>query len=131
MNKDDQMKVFTTLRDEFNNRCQQDQTFFHNVCHFNKTMQFTVSDSGDTYHFRIENGRAGDVIEGPATKPDVSMDAPMKKILGILVGQIPPTRIIMEPSVKIRGAPQDLMFINKFLLKETPRIREIIKTLDI
>jgi len=89
------------------------------------------TDNGDTYHFRIENGQAGDVIEGPAQNPDISMDAPMKKIMGILVGQIPPTRIIMEPSVKIRGSPHDLMFINKFLLKETPKIREILKTMNI
>lgn len=129
MNKDDRVRIFATLGEEFNKRCAADPTFKHNVQHFCKTLQVTVSDVGETYYVSIEHGCASPLFEGVAPRADIFLSAPMKKILAILVGQIPPTRIIMEPDIKIRGSPPDLMFINKFLLKETPRIRELIKSI--
>jgi len=131
MDQAEEMNIFNTLRDEFNRRGQNDPNFLNQVSKFNRTLQITVTDNDNTYHFSIRNGQADDLKNGAAPKPDISLSSPMKKIMAILVGQLTPSRIVFEKDIRIRGTPGDLAFINKFLLKESPEIRRIAKTIQL
>lgn len=132
MSQENEMKVFNTLREDFNNRSDRDPSFHTNVSRFNRLLQFTVNDTGNVYHFNITDGKIPEIVSGPSpATPNLTMVASLKHMLAILVGQINPAAALMHPQIKIRGSPGDLAFIKRFLLRETKTMRDLVKTMDL
>lgn len=129
MDHETELRVFNAIRDDFNQRSKTDMVFHNNVVNFNRTIQFNITDTGNAYFIQLNNGQASPISSGTATNSQVAMTSNFKTLLGILSGAINPSAAVMTNRVKIRGSPADLMFINKFLLKESHNIRELAKRL--
>ena len=132
MNTEDEWKIFNTLKNEFNKRSDADPHFKNNVSKFNRNILFTVTDSKNSYLFRLQDGKALD-IQQVLTSPGhthITMQSSIKHLMGILCGQISPGAALMHPQIRIRGSPADLAFIKKFLLRESQEMRNLAQSLQ-
>jgi len=126
----DELLIFNTLRDEFNRRSQTDRDFRSNVADWNRSLQFTITDTNNTYNIQFQNGQITPILKGSVVRPNITVKSSLRNVLAILCGQMDPMGAVMTRKITVLGSPGDLAFIKKFILKESPRIREIAKTVS-
>ena len=127
----DELIIFNALRDEFNRRSGSDRDFHNSVADWNRILQFTITDSNNTYNIQFQNGQISPILTGPVARPNITVKSSLKNVLAILCGQLDPMGAVMTRKITVLGSPGDLSFLKKFILKESPKIREIAKTVNL
>jgi len=127
----DELRIFNALRDEFNKRSSADKDFHQSVADWNRILQFTITDSNNTYNIQFQNGQISPILTGSVARPNITVKSSLKNILAILCGQLDPVGAVMTRKITVLGSPSDLSFLKKFILKESPKIREIAKTVNL
>lgn len=83
---------------------------------FTKTMQFVFTDLGKTYLMSINDGKTAVLEEKKLEKPDIQITWSSDTFTGIQAKTVNATTAFMTGKLKVKGAMDDLMKLQKILM---------------
>jgi putative sterol carrier protein len=81
-----------------------------------RVLQFTFTDSGETWVIRYGGGEAAVSGTDPVEKPDVSVTATTDVMAGIMDKTINGTMAYMQRKIQVKGAMDDLLRLQKLIM---------------
>lgn len=81
-----------------------------------RTLQFTFSDSGETWVLRYGDGKPAACARGSVEKPDVAVTVATDVLAGIVDKTIDGAAAFMQRKVQVKGAMDDLFRLQKLLM---------------
>ncbi|MFX1535439.1 MAG: SCP2 sterol-binding domain-containing protein [Promethearchaeota archaeon] len=76
---------------------------------FNKILQFNFTDEENFDCYIVFQGGTATIKEGKADTPDLEITTATTTIMGIMSGEISPTRAFMGGKLKAKGPMNDMM----------------------
>ncbi|MFW9777915.1 MAG: SCP2 sterol-binding domain-containing protein [Candidatus Heimdallarchaeota archaeon] len=76
---------------------------------FNKTLQFSFTDLEDANCHIVFQGGTASIQEGIADNADLGITTTTDTIMGVMAGEISPTRAFMGGKIKAKGPMNDLL----------------------
>ena len=76
---------------------------------FNRTLQFHFTDNEDAICHIVFQGGIATLKEGPVESPELEVTTTTDTIMGIMDGEISPTRAFMGGKIKAKGSMNDLL----------------------
>jgi len=81
-----------------------------------RTIQFTFTDSGETWVIHYGGGEAAVSGAEAVEKPDVSVTATTDVMAGIMDKKINGTMAYMQRKIQVKGAMDDLLRLQKLIM---------------
>lgn len=97
----------------FNARAANDEKMRTELAGLKRTVLMELDD-GRSYHFRISDGRAGELIEGPAEDAEIVISSSEKTIEAIYRGDMRIMKAIALKKIRIRASLEDMLRLRKF-----------------
>lgn len=98
---------------KFNERVEEDPNLREEVGDLRRTIQ--VATDRSRYHMTLADGRIGDVSEGEAPDPEVTITADEETLRGVLEGRIPTFKAMATRKLKVKAGLEDMLRLRKLL----------------
>lgn len=81
-----------------------------------RTIQFTFTDTGDTWVVRLRGGEPATALQEKLDAPDVSVTAPTDVMADILDKKLNGTMAYMQRKIQVKGAMDDLLRLQRMIM---------------
>ncbi len=111
------MAVEDTLRsamDKFNQKAQCDQKLASEIKGMRKVIQFEITDTGETFHFLLENQKVDGLTKGQADAPDIRVICAAEVVQQVYSGELRPMKAIATRKIQVKAKLEDMLTLRKF-----------------
>jgi len=122
----DMKQLFEFIREGFNKKVDTDPAFRQQVCNFNKSILFVLSDNG-VFNFTIRDGHVPAITEGTPLSWNIKVMTNTPDLLALLSGKLDPTQAILSRKLRVSSSLQDLAWLKRFLALNKNAISGILK----
>jgi putative sterol carrier protein len=82
---------------------------------FTRTLQFSFTDTGETWLIRTADGKPATLSREAVAKPDIAVTISSGDLIGIMNKTTNPVTAYMQGRIRVTGGAQDLMQLRKLL----------------
>ena len=105
------------LRDaivKFNKKVETDPKLAKEISGMKRVIQFEMTDTGEFFHFVLENERVGELQKGQVEKPDIRVICAADVIKQIYSGELRPMKAIATRKIHVKATLEDMLTLRKF-----------------
>jgi putative sterol carrier protein len=105
--------IFRDIISRFNEKVAADEKLRSELAGVNRTILITLDD-GRNYNFFLSDSRASELVIGPITNPDISIDSNEETIEALYKGEMRVMKALALKKIRIKGSFEDLLRLRKF-----------------
>jgi len=96
-----------------NGMAESDPKFANELRGITKLVQVVVTD-GETYNFKIENARVGQLNKGAVPNPDIMISGTRETYMLLKSGELRPMKAYATRKLQVKGSLEDILRLRKF-----------------
>ncbi len=111
------MTVEETLRSamaKFNEKARTDQKLASEIKGMKKVIQFEITDTGESFHFLLENQKVGGLTKGQVENADIRVICAAEVVQQVYTGELRPMKAIATRKIQVKAKLEDMLTLRKF-----------------
>lgn len=99
---------------KFNKKAETDPKLAKEISGMTRVVQFEITDTGQFFHFVLENQRVGELQNGRVEKPDIRVICDADVVKQLYRGELRPMKAIATRKIHIKAKIEDMLTLRKF-----------------
>lgn len=98
----------------FNRKAESDPKLSKEIAGMKRVVQFEITDTGESFHFVLDNKRIDELITGKTEKPDIRVMCDAEVLKQIYSGELRPMKAIALRKIHVKASLEDMLTLRKF-----------------
>jgi putative sterol carrier protein len=99
---------------KFNKKAETDAKLAKEISGMKRVVQFEITDTGEFFHFVLENQRVGELEKGRVEKPDIRVICDAEVLKQLYSGELRPMKAFATRKIHIKAKLEDMLTLRKF-----------------
>jgi putative sterol carrier protein len=99
---------------KFNKKAEIDPKLAKEISGMKRVIQFEISDTGEFFHFVLENQRVSELQKGLIEKPDIRVICDADVVKQLYSGELRPMKAIATRKIHVKAKLEDMLTLRKF-----------------
>jgi putative sterol carrier protein len=99
---------------KFNKKAETDPKLAKEISGMTRVVQFEISDTGEFFHFTLENQRVGELQNGRIENADIRVICDAEVLKQLYSGELRPMKAIATRKIHVKAKLEDMLTLRKF-----------------
>jgi len=99
---------------KFNKKAETDPKLAKEISGMTRAVQFEISDTGEFFHFVLENKQVGELQKGRIVNPDIRVVCDAEVLKQLYSGELRPMKAIATRKIHVKAKLEDMLTLRKF-----------------